>query len=71
LGGEQFAERLQTYVDLAPALHQRVRDIESVDLRFDDRVYVRPVAESRRPAVASARPPRAGRGTSGRTARPG
>jgi hypothetical protein len=42
LGEEQFAERLQGYVELAPALHQRVPDIDYVDLRFDERVYVRP-----------------------------
>jgi cell division protein FtsQ len=48
LGQENFSERLQAYVDLAPALHARVPDIEYVDLRFDGRVYVRPVAGSRR-----------------------
>ena len=42
LGEERFAERLQSYVELAPALHERVPDIDYVDLRFDDRVYVRP-----------------------------
>ena len=43
LGDAQFLERLQAYVDLAPALHERIPEIEYVDLRFDDRVYVRPV----------------------------
>lgn len=42
LGEEKFAERLQSYVELAPALRERVPDIDYVDLRFDDRVYVRP-----------------------------
>jgi cell division protein FtsQ len=42
LGDDQFAQRLQGYLDLAPALHQRVADIDYVDLRFGDRVYVRP-----------------------------
>jgi len=42
LGEERFVERLQSYVELAPALHERVPDIDYVDLRFDDRVYVRP-----------------------------
>jgi cell division protein FtsQ len=42
LGEDQFAQRLQGYVDLAPALHQRVADIDYVDLRFGDRIYVRP-----------------------------
>jgi cell division septal protein FtsQ len=42
LGDEQFAERLQSYVDLAAALHQRVGGIEYVDVRFDGHIYVRP-----------------------------
>ena len=33
---------------LAGALHDRVPEIDYVDLRFDERVYVRPVAEGRR-----------------------
>lgn len=42
LGEEQFAERLRSYVELAPALRQTVQDIDYVDLRFGERVYVRP-----------------------------
>ena len=42
VGEDQFAERLQSYVDLSPALRERVPDIDYVDLRFDERVYVRP-----------------------------
>ena len=42
LGDEKFLERLQSYVDLAPALREQVRDIDYVDLRFGERVYVRP-----------------------------
>ena len=42
LGDEQFAERLQSYVELAPALRRSVQDIDYVDLRFGERVYVRP-----------------------------
>ena len=45
VGAEQFAERLQSYVDLAPALRERVAGIDYVDLRFDERVYVRPVSK--------------------------
>jgi cell division protein FtsQ len=45
VGTEQFVERLQSYVDLAPALRERVAAIDSVDLRFDQRVYVRPAAK--------------------------
>lgn len=43
LGHERFAERLQTYLDMAPALHQRVQAIDYIDLRFEERVYLRPV----------------------------
>ena len=42
VGDDQFAQRLQPYLDLAPALRERVPDIDYVDLRFDDRMYVRP-----------------------------
>jgi len=45
VGAEQFAERLQSYLDLAPALRERVAGIDYVDLRFDERVYVRPVSK--------------------------
>ncbi len=48
VGNEQFAERLQSYLELAPALRERVAAIDYVDLRFDERVYVRP--QSRRAA---------------------
>ena len=44
LGDDAFIERLQSYLDLAPALRERVPDIDSVDLRFGDRVYVKPQA---------------------------
>jgi cell division protein FtsQ len=42
VGEDDFVERLQSYVDLAAALHERIPDIDYVDLRFDERVYVRP-----------------------------
>ncbi len=42
LGEGDFAERLQQYIDLAPALRERVATIDYVDLRFDERLYVRP-----------------------------
>jgi cell division protein FtsQ len=42
VGNELFAERLQSYLDLAPALRERLAAIDYVDLRFDERVYVRP-----------------------------
>jgi cell division septal protein FtsQ len=44
LGEARFVERLQSYVDLAPTLRKRVPEIDYVDLRFDERLYVRPRA---------------------------
>lgn len=43
IGDERFVDRIQTYLDLAPALREPVPVIDYVDLRFDERVYVRPV----------------------------
>ena len=48
LGEDRFLARLQAYADVAPALRERVRDIDYVDLRFEDRLYVRPVASARK-----------------------
>ncbi len=48
LGEDRFLERLEAYIDLAPALRERVADIDYVDLRFDERVYVRPAGSGRR-----------------------
>jgi cell division septal protein FtsQ len=48
VGEERFAERLQGYLELAPTLRARVPEIDYVDLRFDERVYVRPAATSGR-----------------------
>ena len=42
LGDQQFVERVQSYLDLAPTLRQHVPDIDAVDMRFDERVYVKP-----------------------------
>lgn len=47
LGNTRFAERLEAYVDLAPALREQVDEIDYVDLRFESRVYVRPAGPAR------------------------
>jgi cell division protein FtsQ len=52
LGDRDFVERLQQYLDLAPALRERLSGIDSVDLRFDDRLYVRPLRQPQIPAQA-------------------
>jgi cell division protein FtsQ len=51
LGTERFAERLQGYVELAPALRERVEEMDYVDLRFDRRLYVKPAGTSGAHAV--------------------
>jgi cell division septal protein FtsQ len=53
VGEDQFLPRLQSYLELAPALHERVSDIDYVDLRFDERIYVRPKKVERRAAAAA------------------
>jgi|KBSSwiStaDraftv2_1062776.scaffolds.fasta_scaffold02430_2 cell division protein FtsQ len=57
LGNERFVERLQAYFDLAPALREQVPNIDYVDLRFDERVYVRPAGRKAAGASIAARPP--------------
>jgi len=47
VGEDEFLERLQSYLDLSEALRARIPDIEYADLRFADRVYVRPARRSR------------------------
>jgi cell division protein FtsQ len=56
LGYEQFAERLQSYVDVAETLRDRVEDIDYVDLRFGEHVYVKPRAGSAKSTVAQSGP---------------
>ena len=46
LGGDRFLERLRSYAELAPTLRARVADIDYVDLRFGQRVYVRPLGQA-------------------------
>jgi cell division septal protein FtsQ len=59
VGEDEFLERLQAYLDLSDALRARVPEIEYVDLRFADRVYVRPArGRTRRTAAAVAEPAR-------------
>ncbi len=53
LGEERFLARLQSYLDLASALRERVPDIDYVDLRFDDRIYVRPASGARARSLAA------------------
>ena len=53
LGDRAFLSRLQSYLELAPALRERVPEIDYVDLRFEGRIYVRPVDRPVRDVPAS------------------
>jgi cell division septal protein FtsQ len=62
IGDQHFSERLRSYLDLMPALKERIPDIDYVDLRFGERVYVRPQASGRRnqrPQASGPRPQKA------------
>ena len=50
LGDQRFVERLQGYLDLRLTLRERYRRIDSVDLRFDDRIYLNGTALVEKPA---------------------
>ncbi|MBI2834853.1 MAG: FtsQ-type POTRA domain-containing protein [Acidobacteria bacterium] len=54
VGEDQFLERVRAYVELAPTLRQRVAEIDYVDMRFGERVYVRPLGEGPGPDGAVA-----------------
>lgn len=40
LGEDRFIERLKTYIELMPMLKERFGQVDYIDLRFDDRVFV-------------------------------
>jgi cell division septal protein FtsQ len=42
VGEEQFVDRLQAYLDIADALRSEVPQIDYVDVRFGERVFVKP-----------------------------
>ncbi len=52
LGEDQFLARLQSYLDLVPTLRERVAEIDYVDLRFDDRIYVRPTKTEHKKTIS-------------------
>jgi cell division protein FtsQ len=68
LGDDQFLPRLESYLQLAAALRERVAEIDYVDVRFEDRIYVRPAGAPARRAgkAASSTPaPRPGKPATG------
>jgi cell division septal protein FtsQ len=58
LGDDQFLPRLQSYLELASTVRERVPDVDHVDLRFDKRIYVRPTGKraAARTGAAAAKP---------------
>jgi cell division protein FtsQ len=53
LGDRDFAARLQDYLDVATALKDRMSAVDTVDLRFGERMYVRPGRDDSRAAAAA------------------
>ena len=53
VGRDRFLQRIRSYLQLAPTLRRQVPEIEYVDLRFDERIYVRPARSSRESVVGS------------------
>jgi len=56
LGDDQFLARLQSYLEVAPSVHERVAEIDHVDVRFDHRIYVRPAGKRPKTAESKAAP---------------
>jgi cell division protein FtsQ len=52
VGDDRFLPRIESYLGLSTALRERVADIDYVDLRFDDRIYVRPAAKAAKAALS-------------------
>jgi cell division septal protein FtsQ len=46
VGEERFLARIESYLQLEATLRERVPEIDYVDLRFDERIYVRPAKSS-------------------------
>ncbi len=55
VGDDHFLERVESYLSLSTALHQRVPEIDYVDMRFDGRVYVRPLGKTGAPRAGHAK----------------
>ncbi len=55
VGDDDFLDRLQSYIDLAPTLRQQVPEIDYVDLRYGERVFVGAgnAGTARRPGAAA------------------
>jgi len=56
LGDSRFADHLKTYLELAPTLREQLREVDSVDMRFDARVYARSKGRTPAPAATTGKP---------------
>jgi cell division septal protein FtsQ len=54
VGDDHFLTRVELYLSLSDTLHERVPEIDYVDLRFDGRVYVRPRGKAGQAGAANA-----------------
>jgi cell division protein FtsQ len=52
VGEDRFLPRIESYLELSAALRERVPDVDYVDLRFDDRIYVRPTGKPGKTAAS-------------------
>jgi cell division protein FtsQ len=52
LGEDQFLQRLESYLQIAGTLRASVPDIDYVDLRFGERVFVGPAGKTKKTPVA-------------------
>jgi len=65
VGNDRFLERVRSYLELADTMNEHVPGIDAVDLRFDNRVYVRGAGKTTRraevmPAASKAPPAKIG-----------
>jgi cell division protein FtsQ len=51
VGEDRILERVESYLQLAATLRARVEDIDYVDMRFGEQVFVGPVGRTRKPAM--------------------
>ena len=51
VGEDRILERVESYLQLAETLRARVQDIDYVDMRFGERVFVGPVGRARKNAM--------------------
>jgi len=69
IGEDQFLPRIESYLELAAAVRERVSEIDYVDLRFDGRIYVRPAGKPVRAADEASGHPHAAQAAAKRPAR--